>query len=80
MAEEKKPKLKTEVPARNNSQLATELRALVKPLQKWLKANYDPHTKVIVDLARVDLIVEIVGAPTNDTDVFEISDFSEDDS
>lgn len=41
-----------------------ELLEALKPLLKWMNENCNPHTKVIVEQARVDLLDGVVGIPT----------------
>ncbi len=43
-----------------------EFRKLVKPLVKWLNDNHDPHTKIIIECNRADLLSGLIGTPISD--------------
>lgn len=40
-----------------------QLAELARPLAEWLRNNYDPHVRVVVDCDGATLLREELGAP-----------------
>ena len=42
---------------------ADEFKELCRPLNEWLQKNYNPHTKIIIENDRAEVVISDMGVP-----------------
>ncbi|EMA8584865.1 hypothetical protein U5E50_005165 [Escherichia coli] len=49
----------------NNQDKLEEFELVVEPVMKWLAENHHPHTKVVIESGRAELLVSTMATVTD---------------
>ena len=51
------------IPTERQEDLENEFESLCKPLNSWLQKNFHPHTRIIIEFDRAEIVESYMATP-----------------